>query len=118
MPPCVERHDADVKHRGMLKTRPEDARHMADGQRLSGTNLPHDDSGVVQVAMLRRRLRSRALLVILLGLVVLFYLMTVARLGQRRSPADRLAAATSMPGQSSDGAAVPPLAGDRRGTHE
>lgn len=91
---------------------------MADGQRLSGTNLPHDDSDVVQVAMLRRRLRSRALLVVLLGLVVLFYLMTVARLGQRRSPADRLAVATSMPGHSSDGAAATPLAGDRRGTHE
>ncbi len=91
---------------------------MADGQRLSGTNLPHDDSDVVQVAMLRRRRRSRALLVVLLGLVVLFYVMTVARLEQRRSSADPVAVAASMPGHASDAAAATPLAGNRREAHE
>jgi hypothetical protein len=72
---------------------------MTNGQRLSTEPRRHD-SDVVQLALLRRRLRSRALLVVLLALAGLFYAMTVARFGERRAPKDGLAVAPLMVAQT------------------
>ncbi|WP_211848155.1 hypothetical protein [Neoroseomonas eburnea] len=68
---------------------------MMNGQRLSSVESQHHDSDVVRVALLRRRSRSRALLIVLLGLVALFYGVTVARLGEHA--AARQTAAGSSP---------------------
>ncbi|MEO3475918.1 hypothetical protein AAFN86_28990 [Roseomonas sp. CAU 1739] len=59
-----------------------DARQVTNSQRLSRTEPQQHDSDIVRLALLRRRLRSRALLVVLLGLVALFYALTVARFGE------------------------------------
>lgn len=67
---------------------------MMNGQRFSRTGPQQRDSDVVQLALLRRRLRSRALLVVLLGLVALFYAITVARLGQHATARETASAPT------------------------
>lgn len=55
---------------------------MMNGQRPSIVEHAQRDRDVAPLALSRRRSRSRALLVVLLGLVVLFYAMTIARLGE------------------------------------
>jgi hypothetical protein len=81
---------------------------MTDALRLTGTEPQRQDSDVVQLALLRRRLRSRALLVVFLGLAGLFYAMTIARFGEhdaaRRtaaqpSPEGRMNLSTTLPVQ-------------------
>ncbi len=54
---------------------------MAWLRRPSSKPKRHDDD-LVRVALLRQRSRSRAIVVVLLCLGVLFYGQTVARLGQ------------------------------------
>jgi len=65
---------------------------MADRQRPSSGESRLHGKDVVQVALLRRRSRSRALLVVLLGLVALFYAMTVTRFGQQAAVRDAASA--------------------------
>jgi hypothetical protein len=63
---------------------------MTNGQRLSSTELRRNDSDVVRVAMLRRGGRSPARRLAHQGLSALFYAITIARLGEHRSPPGRL----------------------------
>lgn len=66
---------------------------MTDGQRPSSIEPQRNDSDVLRLAMLRRRSRSRALLVALLGLSALFYAIAAARFEEHRSLPNRHAGA-------------------------
>ncbi|WP_188971734.1 hypothetical protein [Neoroseomonas lacus] len=73
---------------------------MTNDQRPTSIERYQQDSDVMQLALLRRRQRSRALLVVLLGLAALFYAMTMARLGEH-SAARQIAAQSPGDGRAS-----------------